>query len=71
MGQNGITWGQPTMGAAVAVPPTAATPAPATPQGTGAPIPRTGVIGDAAPGAAGLGAAVIGVLLCGVARRRR
>jgi hypothetical protein len=71
MGQSGITWGQPTMGAAVAVPPTAATPAPATPQGTGAPTPRTGVIGDAAPAAAGLGAAVIGVLLCGVARRRR
>jgi hypothetical protein len=97
MGQSGITWGQPTMGAAVAVPPTAATPAPgamgsmspggmsamspggtgaappvpATPPGTGAPTPRTGAIDDAAPAAAGLGSAVIGVLLCGVARRRR
>jgi hypothetical protein len=100
VGQNGITWGQPTMGAAAALPPTAASPAPeamgstgpgtgpggmsamspggagaappapATPQGTGAPTPRTGVISDAGP-AAGLGAALIGVLLCAVARRRR
>lgn len=45
-------------------------PAPTTPPGTGAPTPRTGVLGHGAP-LAGLAAACLGALVCVRSRRRR